>query len=77
MIRNPSKRLGSGSKDAEEIKSHPFFEGLSWEDVYQRKMKVPKPVIKNVNCCESIWISDSPAVEGIDKIEGWDFLADQ
>jgi protein-serine/threonine kinase len=36
------KRLGAGVRDAEEIKEHPFFRGINWRDVYERKLRVPK-----------------------------------
>lgn len=35
----PSKRLGYSARDAEEIKEHPFFNGVNWEMIYQRKIK--------------------------------------
>lgn len=31
MTRDPNKRLGSGAKDATELKEHPFFEDMPWE----------------------------------------------
>lgn len=34
LERDVSKRLGSNG--AKEIKSHPFFDGLNWDDVYAR-----------------------------------------
>ncbi|OHS99694.1 AGC family protein kinase [Tritrichomonas foetus] len=37
MDRDPKRRLGAGPSDAEEIKAHPFFEGLNWDDVVARK----------------------------------------
>jgi len=48
LNRNPYKRLGSGRRDAEEIKEHPFFSNINWEEAMQRKLKVPKPYIKKV-----------------------------
>lgn len=48
MNRNPYKRLGAGKRDAEEIKEHPFFTTLNWQDAMQRKNKVPKPYTKKV-----------------------------
>ena len=42
LNRNPNKRLGSGKKGSEEIKEHAFFKELNWEEVIQKKVKVPK-----------------------------------
>lgn len=30
LVRDPKERLGSGEKDANEVKEHPFFWGLDW-----------------------------------------------
>lgn len=48
LNKNPAKRLGAGKKDAEELKTHPFFEGVDWDAVYQRKQKMVKPVVREV-----------------------------
>eukprot|EP00455_Lapot_gusevi_P054030 TRINITY_DN855_c0_g1_i4.p1 TRINITY_DN855_c0_g1~~TRINITY_DN855_c0_g1_i4.p1 ORF type:complete len:419 (+),score=117.03 TRINITY_DN855_c0_g1_i4:104-1360(+) len=39
--RNVAARLGSGSTDAEELKSHPFFQGLDWGKVYRKEYEPP------------------------------------
>lgn len=39
FVVNPKQRLGSGG--AFEIKSHPLFNGVNWEDVYNKKVKPP------------------------------------
>ena len=44
MEYNPNKRLGSNGID--EIKRHPYFEGVNWEDVKQKKSPVIKPKIR-------------------------------
>lgn len=48
LNKNPSKRLGAGKKDAEELKTHSFFSGVNWESVMQRKQKMPKAVLREV-----------------------------
>ncbi|SBT50397.1 rac-beta serine/threonine protein kinase, putative [Plasmodium ovale wallikeri] len=46
--KNPKKRLGSGVTDAEEIKSHPFFKNVNWDDVLSKRVKPPfKPPLFN------------------------------
>ncbi|CRH02885.1 rac-beta serine/threonine protein kinase, putative [Plasmodium relictum] len=46
--KNPNKRLGSGVTDAEEIKRHPFFKSVNWDDVLNKKVKPPfKPPLFN------------------------------
>lgn len=47
LRRNPERRLGSGEKDAEDIKKQPFFRGIDWEALLQRKVPPPfVPIIK-------------------------------
>ena len=31
-------RLGGGETDAEEVKKHPFFEHISWQELYDKKV---------------------------------------
>ncbi|GFR67527.1 ribosomal protein S6 kinase, partial [Elysia marginata] len=46
LTKDPSKRLGSKSID--EVKRHPFFKSLCWEDLAQKKVPAPfKPKIRN------------------------------
>jgi serine/threonine protein kinase len=45
LNRNPSKRLGAGSEGSEEIKRHPFFNSIDWQDVKDKKMTPPRPDI--------------------------------
>ncbi|KJH41789.1 kinase domain protein [Dictyocaulus viviparus] len=50
MRKNPDKRLGSGEKDAEDVKTQRFFKHINWEwDRLLRKEITPKfiPQIKN------------------------------
>ena len=39
LKKDPKKRIGYVSKT--DIKSHPFFEGINWEDVYNRRYDAP------------------------------------
>ena len=38
LIKNPEKRLGGGREDAEEVKRHPFYASINWQEVYDRKV---------------------------------------
>ena len=40
LERDPNKRLGS-KNDAQEIKEHPYFKDVNWDDVYNKKIKPP------------------------------------
>ncbi|KAH8920753.1 hypothetical protein BT69DRAFT_1308956 [Atractiella rhizophila] len=41
LTRDPSKRLGSGPEDAEEIKRHLFFKTTNWDDVFHKRLTPP------------------------------------
>jgi serine/threonine protein kinase len=41
LTREPEMRLGSGPTDAQEIMSQPFFKGVSWDDVYHKRLPSP------------------------------------
>ncbi|CAO1628839.1 unnamed protein product [Parajaminaea phylloscopi] len=48
LTRDPAKRLGSGERDAEEIKAHPFFRDTNWDDMFHKRIPPPfKPTLKN------------------------------
>lgn len=38
LTKDPSKRLGGGPKDAGEVRTHPFFKSINWQDLYNRKV---------------------------------------
>lgn len=42
MNKDPSKRLGAGKLGAQSIKEHPWFDEYDWNEVYARKLSVPK-----------------------------------
>jgi serine/threonine protein kinase len=37
LTQKPSKRLGCGKKGAEEIKKHPFFAGIDWDNLMKQE----------------------------------------
>ncbi len=41
LTLDPKKRLGYGPKGAENIKKHPFFKGINWKNLAQRKVTPP------------------------------------
>lgn len=41
LKRNPLKRLGSGERDANEIKGQKFFESIDWEALLSKQLKPP------------------------------------
>ncbi|THH15363.1 hypothetical protein EW146_g5101 [Bondarzewia mesenterica] len=41
LTRDPNRRLGSGKGDAAEIKSHPFFKDVSFDDVVNKRIPPP------------------------------------
>ncbi|CAD7963861.1 unnamed protein product [Amoebophrya sp. A25] len=41
LERTPSVRLGAGPTNAEEVKSHSFFNGVDWKKVYHRRYRPP------------------------------------
>uniref|UniRef100_A0A665VDQ4 protein kinase C n=1 Tax=Echeneis naucrates TaxID=173247 RepID=A0A665VDQ4_ECHNA len=52
LRRNPERRLGSGEKDAEEVKKQPFFRNVDWEALLQRK--VPPPFVPCIGGKEDV-----------------------
>ncbi|KZT11990.1 protein kinase C [Laetiporus sulphureus 93-53] len=47
LTRDPARRLGSGKGDAEEIKRHPFFKDVNFDDVMNKR--IPPPYFPTVN----------------------------
>ncbi|XP_064424984.1 ribosomal protein S6 kinase beta-1 [Latimeria chalumnae] len=41
LKRNAASRLGAGPGDAEEVKAHPFFRHINWEELLARKVEPP------------------------------------
>jgi len=53
LTRNPAERLGAKC-GAGEVKQHPFFDGLNWDDLAARKVPVPIRPCKNFNTEEDV-----------------------
>uniref|UniRef100_A0A8D0CIP5 Ribosomal protein S6 kinase n=1 Tax=Scleropages formosus TaxID=113540 RepID=A0A8D0CIP5_SCLFO len=47
LVKDPSKRLGSGPSGADDVKKHPFYQKINWKDLAAKKVPAPfKPVIR-------------------------------
>jgi serine/threonine protein kinase len=42
LIKDPTKRIGYGSKDYLEIKNHPFFKGINFNNFYEEPIPLNK-----------------------------------
>jgi len=86
LVKDPARRLGGGVLDGEELKQHPFFATLNWDDV--AKKKVTAPFVPRIN--DELDVSnfseeftgmaptDSPAIvpPNVDKIfKGYSYIA--
>uniref|UniRef100_A0A3Q2DKR2 Ribosomal protein S6 kinase n=1 Tax=Cyprinodon variegatus TaxID=28743 RepID=A0A3Q2DKR2_CYPVA len=48
LVKDPQKRLGSGPNGADNVKKHPFYQKIIWEDLAAKKVPAPfKPVIRD------------------------------
>ncbi|XP_072645812.1 ribosomal protein S6 kinase alpha-4 isoform X2 [Canis lupus baileyi] len=48
LCKDPKKRLGAGPQGAQEVKNHPFFQGLDWAALAARKVPAPfRPQIRS------------------------------
>ena len=47
LIRDPVERLGGGEGDADEIKAHPFFASINWDDL--EAQRVPPPFVPELS----------------------------
>lgn len=77
LHRDPSKRLGSGAGDAEEVKSHMFFKDTNWAEVLSKNVtpapfRFMKKVYKEVSI-EKIFASGGD-FEDNPRLNGWSIL---
>ncbi|RKO97490.1 Pkinase-domain-containing protein, partial [Caulochytrium protostelioides] len=48
LTRDPDRRLASGPRDAEDVKSHPFFMDVDWDRLARRQLRPPfKPDVRS------------------------------
>ena len=47
LIKDPRRRMGGGPTDAEEIKSHRWFQSICWDDLL--KKNIPAPFIPKIS----------------------------
>ncbi|KAK9762287.1 Serine/threonine kinase [Basidiobolus ranarum] len=89
LTRDPEKRLGSGRSDAEEIKRHPFFRGVNWDDIMNKRIDPPfRPKITSrtdISNFDSEFTREKPvltpvqnALDSVDQEEfyGFSYMAD-
>ncbi len=48
LTRDPTRRLGAGKTDAEEIKRHAFFKDTNWDDIMNKR--IPPPYYPTIVC---------------------------
>lgn len=47
LLGDPSRRLGGGPSDGEDVRNHPFFSGIDWIAIQQRRVTPPfKPNVQ-------------------------------
>ncbi|KAM3129045.1 hypothetical protein pb186bvf_018823 [Paramecium bursaria] len=77
--KNPIQRLGASSRDADEIKEHPFFKQIVWDDLMKRKYKAPAPEINQDILNQKFdipfdFILSADKSSSINYINGWSFI---
>lgn len=69
LVKEPSKRLGSGAKGGDEIKFHKWFRSINWKKLEGRELQPKfKPDVTGIDCTANFdrcWTAmppdDSPA----------------
>lgn len=66
-----NRRLGGSNLDADEIKKHPFFNGIKWKNVFEKKYKpIFVPNLKDeedISNFDKIFTDEDPKYVGIDQ----------
>ncbi|KAH3670331.1 hypothetical protein WICMUC_004900 [Wickerhamomyces mucosus] len=72
LDKNPLTRLGSGPRDAAEIKEHPYFRNIDFDDI--RNLRVPPPYIpeskseEDVSYFEKDFTSEVPRLTPVNSV---------
>lgn len=55
LIKDPTQRIGYGSKDYKEIKEHPFFKGINFDNLFEEPIPLSKiyPTLVNFGYIEN------------------------
>lgn len=74
LKRDPAKRLGA-QNDAADIKNHPWFKDINWNEALQRKLQPPVPEKKamRLNGMANHKLEENP-VNVRNYIQGWSFI---
>ena len=77
MQRDPSKRLGA-VHDAEEIKRHPFFTGINWEQALSKQLHPPRVALQEVprSGIPAEKIYGPLFYAETNKVSGWTFVSE-
>lgn len=73
LKRDPHSRLGAGKEDANEIKAHPWFEGIDWNEALRRKLKPPKPILKPILEMRLNLDPFKESNEAFKSVYGWEY----
>jgi len=73
LKRDRTRRLGAHG-DADELKAHPWFKGINWDDVFSRKLKPPIPEKKKIPTTNSKINDKLSENQPKHYIGGWSFL---
>lgn len=72
LTRDPARRLGAGPADADEIKAHPFFRDINWDDMFNKRVPPPFcPTLKNpsdTSWFDSEFTSEKPTLTPVHSV---------
>jgi hypothetical protein len=72
LNRNYKKRLGS-ERDGEEIREHPFFKDLDWNDVYNKVLKPPSVKVAEIPTVP-LSVKFTSEDTNKDKFDNWTYI---